>query len=139
MSVYYIWDLTNRREKDKRHHDLIVLSEWAPPQLGHTSELATTVDRRGTSTENAQKGESSGDSSTPNWDPALSPKVTLSGPMSGERRGPTSYGLIGPTSYGLIGPTSYGLIGPTSYGLIGPCLLSKLHFLTSILRGLGVA
>jgi uncharacterized membrane protein YccC len=31
MSVYlYVWDLTNRREKDKRHHDLIAALREAP-------------------------------------------------------------------------------------------------------------
>jgi hypothetical protein len=30
VSVYYNWDITNRREKDKGHHDLIA----APSQLG---------------------------------------------------------------------------------------------------------
>jgi hypothetical protein len=43
------------------------------------------VDRRGTSTENAQKGDSPGDSPGPHQDPSLSAKVTtgdLSAPIS---------------------------------------------------------
>jgi hypothetical protein len=49
MSVDYNWDSTNRKEKDKRHHDLIA----APPDWGLHPELATMVDRRGTSAEDA--------------------------------------------------------------------------------------
>jgi hypothetical protein len=43
------------------------------------------VDRMGTSAENAQKGDSLGDSPNPHWDPDLSAKVTtggLSAPVS---------------------------------------------------------
>jgi hypothetical protein len=49
MSVYYNWDITKRREKDKEHHDLIL----PPPDWGLHPELATMVDRRGISAENA--------------------------------------------------------------------------------------
>jgi hypothetical protein len=45
--------LTNRREKDKRHMASLLLSERAPPDWGLYPELATVVDRRGTSAENA--------------------------------------------------------------------------------------
>jgi hypothetical protein len=71
MSIYYNWELTNRREKDKSQHDLI--------------ELATMMDRRGSSAENAQKGDSLGVSPTSHWDPPLSARVTtggLSAPIS---------------------------------------------------------
>jgi hypothetical protein len=37
MSVYYNWDLTKRREKDKRHHDLIAALRKGPIRLGPTS------------------------------------------------------------------------------------------------------
>jgi hypothetical protein len=63
----------------------LLLSERAPPDWGLYPELATMVDRRGTSAENAQKGDSPGDSPTPNQDPALSVRVTtggLSAPIS---------------------------------------------------------
>jgi hypothetical protein len=50
MSVYYDWDLTKKKEKDKRHHYLITAVRSLHPKL------ATIVDRRGTSTGNAQKG-----------------------------------------------------------------------------------
>jgi hypothetical protein len=75
------------------------LSEWAPPYWGLHPELATIVDRRGTSIENAQKGDSPGESPTPNRDPALSAEVTtggLSAPISRWKAGTTSYGLMGP-------------------------------------------
>jgi hypothetical protein len=52
MSVYYNQDITNR-EKDKRQHDLIAALREGPTQLGPDPELATIVDSRGTSTENA--------------------------------------------------------------------------------------
>jgi hypothetical protein len=71
----YVWDLTNRREKDKRHHDLIAALREGPLSWGLHPELATMVDRRGTSAEKAQKRDSPGVSPTPNWDPALSAKV----------------------------------------------------------------
>jgi hypothetical protein len=54
-------------------------SEKAPPNWGLHLEFATTVDRRGTSTENAKRGDSPGDSSAPNRDPALSARVTTGG------------------------------------------------------------
>jgi hypothetical protein len=54
MSVcLYVQDLTNRREKDKRHHDSLLLSERAPPDWGLHPELATMVDMKGSSAENA--------------------------------------------------------------------------------------
>jgi hypothetical protein len=52
MSVcLYVWDLTNRRGKDKRAS--LLLSERAPPDWVLYPELATMVDRRGTSAEKA--------------------------------------------------------------------------------------
>jgi hypothetical protein len=54
-------------------------SEKAPPNWGLHLEFATTVDRRGTSTENAKRGDSPGDSPAPNRDPVLSAKVTTGG------------------------------------------------------------
>jgi hypothetical protein len=80
MSVYYNQDLTKRREKDKRHHDLIAALREGPTGLGPASwTWYTMVDRRGTSAENVQKGDSPGLSPTPNQDPALSAKVTTGG------------------------------------------------------------
>jgi hypothetical protein len=55
------------------------LSQRALSNWGLHPKLATMVDRRGTSAENAQKGVSPGDSPTPNRDPALSAKVTTGG------------------------------------------------------------
>jgi hypothetical protein len=49
----------------------LLLSKKAPPDWGLHPELATMVDRRGISAENVQKGDSLGDSPSPNWDPAL--------------------------------------------------------------------
>jgi hypothetical protein len=57
----------------------LLLSERAPSNWGLYPELATMVDRRGTSAQNAQKGDSLGDSPTPNQDPALSERVTTRG------------------------------------------------------------
>jgi hypothetical protein len=55
------------------------LSGSAPPNWGLHPKLATIVNRRGTSTENAQKGNSLGDSPSPHQDPVLSAKVTTGG------------------------------------------------------------
>jgi hypothetical protein len=57
----------------------LLLSERAPSNWGLHPELATIVDRRGTSAENAQKGGSPGDSPIPKREPALSAKVTTGG------------------------------------------------------------
>jgi hypothetical protein len=60
-------------------------SERPPLDWGLRPELATIVDRRGTSSENAQKRDSPGDSPSPSQDPDLSAKVTtggLSAPVS---------------------------------------------------------
>jgi hypothetical protein len=57
----------------------LLLSERAPLDWGLHPELATILDRRGTSAENAQKRDSLGDSPASNWDPALSAKVTTGG------------------------------------------------------------
>jgi hypothetical protein len=59
------------------------------------------MDRKGTSTENAQKGDSLGDSLGPHWDLALSAKVTSGGlsTLSPDGRwGATSNGLRIPGS-----------------------------------------
>jgi hypothetical protein len=79
MSVYYNWNVTKKKEKDKKHHPSSQLSGSAPPRGGLHPEPAIIVDRRGTSAENAQKEDSPGDSLTPHphRDPALSAKVTL--------------------------------------------------------------
>jgi hypothetical protein len=37
MSVYYNWDITKRKEKDKKHHDLIAAIREGPIQLRPTS------------------------------------------------------------------------------------------------------
>jgi hypothetical protein len=37
MSIYYNQDLTKRREKDKRHHDLIAALREGPTGLGPAS------------------------------------------------------------------------------------------------------
>jgi hypothetical protein len=37
MSVYYNQDITNRREKDKRHHGLIASLREGPTRLGPAS------------------------------------------------------------------------------------------------------
>jgi hypothetical protein len=75
------------------------LSGSAPLDWGLHPELATIVDRRGTSAENAQKGNSPGDSPSSHRDPILSAEVTtggLSAPDSRWKVGATSYGLMGP-------------------------------------------
>jgi hypothetical protein len=59
------------------------LSKNAAPNWGLHPELATIVDRRGTSSETTQNGDSLGDSSFPHWDPALSVTTGgLSAPVS---------------------------------------------------------
>jgi hypothetical protein len=57
----------------------LLLSERAPSNWGLHPELATVVDKRSTSAENAQKGNSPGVSPAPNQDPALSAKLTTGG------------------------------------------------------------
>jgi hypothetical protein len=90
------------------------LSETDPPDWGIYPEL---VDRKGTSTENAQKGDSPGDSPGSHWDPALSAKVT-------------TRGLVVPISRWKVGCHLLWIDG--FWGL-----LSRLHFLASMLRSLG--
>jgi hypothetical protein len=51
MSVYYNQDITNKREKDKRHHDLIAALREGPTDWGLHPELATMVDRKDISRE----------------------------------------------------------------------------------------
>jgi hypothetical protein len=74
-------------------------------------ELATIVDRSGTSAENAQKGDSPEDSSVPHWNLALSVKVT-------------SGGLSAPISRWKVGCHLLWIDGSWDY-------LSRLHFLAS--------
>jgi hypothetical protein len=119
MSVYYNQDLTNRREKDKRHHDLVAALREGPIWLGPASWTCYHGGQEGTSAENAQKGDSPGVSPTPNRDPALSARVTTGGLTAS------------------LSPD--GRRGATSYGLMGPRHLSLLHFLASMLRSLRVA
>jgi hypothetical protein len=88
-----------------------VLLNW-----GLQPELAFIEDRRGTSTENVQKGDSLGDDPTHLQDPALSAKVTTGGPSA------------------LISRWKAGCHLLWIDGSQG--LLSRLHFLTSILRSL---
>jgi hypothetical protein len=76
------------------------------------------VDRRGTSAQNARKGNSLGISSTP-----------LPGPC------PLCKGNQLEVE---VPPSPDGRQGATSYGLVGPSLLSMLHFLASMLKSLGV-
>jgi hypothetical protein len=99
----------------------LLLSERAPLNWGLHPEPAIMVDKRGTSAENAQKGDGPGVSPAPSQDPALSAKVTTGGLSA----------LTPP-------PSLDGRQGATSYGLMGPSLLSTLHFLALILRSLGV-
>jgi hypothetical protein len=77
------------------------------------------VDRTGTPAENAKKGDSPGDSPAPNWDPALSAKVTTGG-------------LSVPVSRWKVGFHLLWIDGTQ-------VLLSTIHFLTSVLRSLGEA
>jgi hypothetical protein len=117
MSVYYNQDVTKKKEKDKRHHDLITSLRECPTRYGGLySELATVVDRRGTATENVQKGDSLGDSTGPHWDSALSAKVTIGG-------------LSAPISRWKAGFHLPWIDGSWR-------LLSRCHFLTSRLRSL---
>jgi hypothetical protein len=59
MSVYYNWNLTKRREKDKGNiMTSLLLSERVPPNWDLHSQLATILDIGGTSLENALKGDS---------------------------------------------------------------------------------
>jgi hypothetical protein len=55
------------------------LSKKSPPYWGLHLEFATIVDRRGTSTGNAKRGDSPGDRPAPNQDPVLSARVTTGG------------------------------------------------------------
>jgi hypothetical protein len=96
----------------------LLLSERVPLDWGLHPELATIVDRRGTSAENAQKGDSPGDSPTPNWDPALSAKVT---------------------TVGLSAPVSRWKVRCHLQWIGGSQPLSMLQFLALMLRSLGVA
>jgi hypothetical protein len=109
-SVYYNQDLTKKREKDRRHHDLV-------PDREQISGFATIVDRRNNSNGSVHEGGSPGDSPGPLWDPALSVSVTTGShtvPISSQRR---------------------RQMAPLNDGSQG--LLSRLQFLTSRLRSPG--
>jgi hypothetical protein len=73
MSVFilclYVWDLTKGEKKIRDTMASLLFSERAPPDWGLHPELATMVDRRGISAENAQKGDS--------WKTAPPPSRTL--------------------------------------------------------------
>jgi hypothetical protein len=116
MSVYYNWDVTKKKEKDKKHHYFIAALSECPTWLGPTLKLATIVDMRGTSVENAQKGDSPGESPGSHWDLALSAKVTTGG-------------LSAPISRWKVGCHLLWIDGTQG-------LLSSLYFLTSMLGSL---
>jgi hypothetical protein len=110
VSVYYNQNLTKKRKKDKK-----------TPWPNHSSQgvhpkFATIVDRRGTSTGNAQKGDSPGDSPSPHQDLAPSAKVTTGG-------------LSAPVSKWKARSHLLWIDGFQG-------LLYRLHFLTSMLRSL---
>jgi hypothetical protein len=105
-----------RKKKIKDTMTSSQLSGNAPPDWGLYPELATIMDRTGTSAENAQKKDSLGDSPGPHWDPALSAKVTTGG-------------LTAPVSRWKVGCHLLWIDG-----FRGP--LCKLHFLASMLRSL---
>jgi hypothetical protein len=84
VSVYYNWDIT-KREKSIRDIRPNCRSQGVLHLMGLHPKLATIVDRSGTSGENAQNGDSPGDSPSPHQDLAPSAKVTtrvLSVPIS---------------------------------------------------------
>jgi hypothetical protein len=74
-SVYYNRDLTKKREKNKRHHDLVAALREFPPNGDLMSGHATIVDKRDTSNESVHKDGSLGDSPDPLQDPALSERA----------------------------------------------------------------
>jgi hypothetical protein len=100
-SVYCNRDLTKKREMDKKSSLLNHSSQGVSPQWGLTPGFGTTVDKRGTSAGNAQKGDSQRDSPSLHWDHAPSSRVItrgLSAPSPRRRQNATSYGLMGPGS-----------------------------------------
>jgi hypothetical protein len=58
ICVYYNRDLTKKREKDKKHHTKLQISDSTPLDGALHPKFATIVYRRGTSAENTQKGDS---------------------------------------------------------------------------------
>jgi hypothetical protein len=79
ISIYYNWDITNR-EKDKRYDSID-----APTRMGPTSQVCYHGGQEGHFCRECLRGDSPGDSPTPNQDPTLSAKVTtggLSAPVS---------------------------------------------------------
>jgi hypothetical protein len=68
MSLYYNWDVT-KKKKIRDIMTLLQLSGKDPPKWGLHPETATIVDRRGSSADNAQKGEA--------WETVLFPAGTL--------------------------------------------------------------
>jgi hypothetical protein len=116
MSVYYNWDLTKKREKDKNIMTQPQPSGSAPPDGGLHPEFATIEDRVCHSTGNAQKGDSLGDSPSLHQDLAPSAKVTTGGLSAAVSRQKAGCHLL------------------WTDGSLG--LLSRLQFLTPMLRSL---
>jgi hypothetical protein len=118
MSVSYNWDITKKREKDKKDTmTSLQLLGSAPPDWGLHPKLATIVGMKGTSAENAQKGDSQEDS--PN--PQLGPCPLCKG---------NHWRSKSPVSRWKGGCHLLWIVG--SWGL-----LSRLHFLVLMLRSLG--
>jgi hypothetical protein len=75
MSIYYNWDITKRREKDKKLHDLIAALREGPTRLGPTSQVCYHCGQE----EHFHRECIKGGQPTPNQDPALSAKITTGG------------------------------------------------------------
>jgi hypothetical protein len=110
--------MNNKRKMKKKKKRDVMTSFLPPPDCSLYPELATMVDRRGISSENAQTGGQHGRQPHPQLGPCP---------------------LCKGNHWRSKCPSSPYRRQATSYGLMGPGTLSTLQFLALMLRSLGVA
>jgi hypothetical protein len=109
MSVYYNQNLTKKRDKDKKHQDLIAVLGSSPPNGAPLPGHAINVDRKDTSIESVKEGGILGDSPSPlPWDHVPYVRATIGGltiPISGWKAGCHLAWIDG--SWGLLSRLSF--------------------------------
>jgi hypothetical protein len=76
MSIYYNWDITKRREKDKKLHNLSAALREGPTRLGPTSQVCYHCGQEGPLPQGMQKGRAARETAPP---PTGTAKITTGG------------------------------------------------------------